>query len=190
MREASWACVSTPESRWSWPASIPRREPTPSRGFSAAAGATETAARYLTCARRLAGDRADPGLELVAGQALMAVGRAAEAVEMFGSVSRQGSADVRTAAQAAWMAGRGSYLIGDHRRAEDELARAADLAAARAPAEHRTAILAARRLTNAEIAGRLSITVKTVETHLSRIYSKLGVSRRDLILRPPSALEA
>ncbi|WP_433256604.1 helix-turn-helix domain-containing protein [Streptosporangium sp. CA-135522] len=50
--------------------------------------------------------------------------------------------------------------------------------------------LAAQGLTNAEIAGRLSITVNTVETHLSRIYSKLDVFRRDLILRPPLAPEA
>lgn len=98
-----------------------------------AVGATETAARYLTCAHRLAGDRADPGLGLIAGQALIAVGRATAAVEMFGSVSRQEVADVRVAAQAAWLSGRGSYLVGEHRRAEQELARAADLAAAQAP---------------------------------------------------------
>jgi DNA-binding CsgD family transcriptional regulator len=51
------------------------------------------------------------------------------------------------------------------------------------PAETRTAALAAQGLTNAEIAERLSITVRTVETHLSRVYTKLRMSRRDLILR-------
>lgn len=47
--------------------------------------------------------------------------------------------------------------------------------------ETRVASLAAQGLTNAELAQRLSLSVKTVETHLTRIYRKLGVrSKREL----------
>ncbi|MET7402800.1 AAA family ATPase [Dactylosporangium sp. NPDC005572] len=45
-------------------------------------------------------------------------------------------------------------------------------------AELRVATLVAQGLTNREIAGRLSITVSTVEQHLTRIYKKLGVRGR------------
>ncbi|WP_198168350.1 ATP-binding protein [Herbidospora yilanensis] len=99
-----------------------------------AVGATETAARYLAGAHRLAGDHAEPGLGLVAGRALMAVGRASEAVAMLGAVSRHEAADVATAAQAAWMAGRAAYQAGDHRQGEGDLVRAAGLAAEQVPA--------------------------------------------------------
>jgi DNA-binding CsgD family transcriptional regulator len=47
--------------------------------------------------------------------------------------------------------------------------------------EHRVAELAATGSTNREIAGRLFISVKTVESNLSRVYHKLGLrSRREL----------
>jgi DNA-binding CsgD family transcriptional regulator len=45
-------------------------------------------------------------------------------------------------------------------------------------AEHRVAALAASGSTNREIAGKLFITVSTVEQHLTRIYRKLKVRRR------------
>ena len=38
--------------------------------------------------------------------------------------------------------------------------------------------LAADGLTNNEIAERLTVSVRTVERHLSNVYSKLGVSGR------------
>lgn len=44
--------------------------------------------------------------------------------------------------------------------------------------EHRVALLAARGCTNREIAGTLFITVRTVESHLSNAYRKLGVRTR------------
>lgn len=46
------------------------------------------------------------------------------------------------------------------------------------PAEHRTALLAAKGLTNKEIADRLYVTRRTVELHLSRVYRKLSVTGR------------
>ena len=49
------------------------------------------------------------------------------------------------------------------------------------PQEQRVVALASRGATNAEIAAALIVSVKTVEHHLGRIYSKLGVhSRREL----------
>lgn len=46
------------------------------------------------------------------------------------------------------------------------------------PAERRVAQLAAEGLTNREIAQALFITIKTVEDHLSRTYTKLGIAGR------------
>lgn len=45
--------------------------------------------------------------------------------------------------------------------------------------EHRVASLAVLGCSNREIAGKLHITVSTVEQHLTRIYRKLKVKRRD-----------
>jgi DNA-binding CsgD family transcriptional regulator len=41
------------------------------------------------------------------------------------------------------------------------------------------AALAAEGLTNREIAERLYVTIKTVETHLMAVYRKLGIRTRD-----------
>ena len=51
------------------------------------------------------------------------------------------------------------------------------------PAERRAAELAAEGLSNKEIARALFVTVKTVETHLSRAYGKLGVRSRSQLAR-------
>jgi DNA-binding CsgD family transcriptional regulator len=45
--------------------------------------------------------------------------------------------------------------------------------------EREVASLAARGLTNREIADNLYLSPRTVENHLQRIYDKLGVSSRD-----------
>ncbi|WP_312018607.1 helix-turn-helix transcriptional regulator [Streptomyces sp. I05A-00742] len=45
-------------------------------------------------------------------------------------------------------------------------------------AEQRVALLVSRGHTNSEIAGKLFITVSTVEQHLTRIYRKLGIKHR------------
>jgi DNA-binding CsgD family transcriptional regulator len=49
--------------------------------------------------------------------------------------------------------------------------------------ERRVAELAASGLANKEIATALSITVHTVEAHLSHTYAKLGVSSRSQLQR-------
>ena len=46
------------------------------------------------------------------------------------------------------------------------------------PSERRVTEMAARGLTNRQIAQALFVTEKTVETHLGRAYSKLGVRSR------------
>ena len=46
------------------------------------------------------------------------------------------------------------------------------------PREREVAVLAARGLTNKEIASSLVISVRTVDNHLSNAYSKLGITTR------------
>jgi DNA-binding CsgD family transcriptional regulator len=53
------------------------------------------------------------------------------------------------------------------------------------PSEHRVATLAGQRLTNVEIAQALFVTTRTVETHLSGAYRKLGITSRTAL---PDAL--
>ena len=54
------------------------------------------------------------------------------------------------------------------------------------PSELRIVRLAAEGRTNREIAHELYVTLKTVEGHLSRAYTKLGIERRDEL---PGVLE-
>ncbi|HUP69557.1 MAG TPA: LuxR C-terminal-related transcriptional regulator [Acidimicrobiales bacterium] len=51
--------------------------------------------------------------------------------------------------------------------------------------EREVALLAAEGLTNAKIAERLVMSRETVKTHLTRIFSKLGVSSRRQVVQPP-----
>jgi DNA-binding NarL/FixJ family response regulator len=53
--------------------------------------------------------------------------------------------------------------------------------------EHEVALLATRGLTSHEIAARLVLSTRTVDTHLARVYRKLGITGRD---RLESALAA
>jgi DNA-binding CsgD family transcriptional regulator len=81
------------------------------------------------------------------------------------------------AAQAGWLAGLAHAelrVAGGRRRRPAPR----DLT----PQEARVAALAATGAGNAQIARQLSVSVSTVETHLERIYAKLGIhSRRELI---------
>jgi DNA-binding CsgD family transcriptional regulator len=47
------------------------------------------------------------------------------------------------------------------------------------PREREVAQLVASGLTNLEVAGRLGLSIRTVETHLQRVYTKFGIHRRD-----------
>ncbi|MCC7078366.1 MAG: hypothetical protein IT198_14680 [Acidimicrobiia bacterium] len=49
--------------------------------------------------------------------------------------------------------------------------------------ERETAMLAARGLTNAEIADRLCVSVRTVHSHLQSVYAKIGTNRREDLAR-------
>jgi DNA-binding CsgD family transcriptional regulator len=75
-------------------------------------------------------------------------------------------------------------------RADSELARIAGRAPTPTeltPTELRVANLVAEGRTNREVAAALVVAERTVETHLSHIYRKLGVrSRTELARRPPS----
>jgi len=75
------------------------------------------------------------------------------------------------------------------RRCADELERikgrrASDQSGELSPSEHQVAELVAAGRTNAEIAAALFVSVRTVESHLTRTYRKLGVrSRTELTAR-------
>ena len=55
------------------------------------------------------------------------------------------------------------------------------LASSLTPREREVATLAARGLSNRQVAARLFLSLRTVENHLHRVFSKLGIaSRREL----------
>ena len=72
-------------------------------------------------------------------------------------------------------------------KARDELARIGGRSATGTEltaSEQRVAALVAEGLTNKQVAGRLFVTDRTVEAHLSRIYANLGLrSRAELAAR-------
>ncbi|WP_433281490.1 ATP-binding protein [Micromonospora sp. CA-244673] len=92
----------------------------------------------------------------------------------------QGRMSTRRARQVAEQGG----FPGSGRRTHDDgggtatLRVDAEQVAALSEAERRVATLAAQGLTNREIADQLSVTVSTVEQHLTRVYRKLRVRRR------------
>lgn len=51
------------------------------------------------------------------------------------------------------------------------------------PREREIAVLAGKGTPNAKIAKRLGLSVRTVESHLYRVYGKLGVNSRDKLPR-------
>jgi DNA-binding CsgD family transcriptional regulator len=51
------------------------------------------------------------------------------------------------------------------------------------PAEHEVARLAAKGLTSAEVASRLFVSRRTVETHLANLYAKLAIHSRSELRR-------
>lgn len=57
------------------------------------------------------------------------------------------------------------------------------------PSERRVAELAARGMTNREIAQALFVTVKTVEAHLGHVFQKLDIDRRSSLADKLGAAE-
>lgn len=49
--------------------------------------------------------------------------------------------------------------------------------------EKEVALLVAQGLSNREIADKLCISIKTVESHLTRIYEKLGIRSRTRLVK-------
>jgi DNA-binding CsgD family transcriptional regulator len=152
--------------------------------------ADEAAARLRELATLVEGDlattRAEHAAAVVAGDADR-LSRVAEAFDAMGAWL----AGAEAAATAAVVLRR----AGDVRRAAAAELRAAELArrcnGAITPAlraiqtqavlssrEIEVAVLAAAGLTNKDIAGRLTVSVRTAENHLQRVYEKLGVARR------------
>lgn len=109
------------------------------------------------------------------GAALRRAGRRVEAREVL----RAGLIQA-TAAGLAWPASRAQeeYVAAGGRRRQGSVAPVTGLDALTAT-ELRVAELVAGGLRNREIAARLFVSDKTVETHLSRIYRKLEVTGRD-----------
>lgn len=109
---------------------------------------------------------------------------AARSLQVLGITHRR--AGRRHEARAALSDARDIFAEGVSARlvtaADAELARLSGRVAAAGneltPAERPVAELAAWGLRNKDIADTLHLSVKTVETHLSRVYHKLGVSSR------------
>ena len=132
-------------------------------------------AAYAAHARACAGQRAEPFL--AAADGFEAIGAALFAAEAANGAARafQRQGDQRAASAAAARVGR----------------LAAGLEGARTPAlatteafvplttrEHEIAALAARGIPAKDIASRLFLSARTVNNHLQRVYSKLGISGR------------
>jgi DNA-binding CsgD family transcriptional regulator/tetratricopeptide (TPR) repeat protein len=106
---------------------------------------------------------------------------------------RRGQARTSLAEAAAEFERMGSPLWAE--RARNELARVSGRQArdeqGLTPSERRVAELAAKGLSNKDIAARLVVSVHTVEVHLSRSYAKLGIrSRSQLAGRLPGEPDA
>jgi DNA-binding CsgD family transcriptional regulator len=92
--------------------------------------------------------------------------------------------ELAEAREAAWLAATARRELGlaggRRRRRTEDRDQLTD-------AERRVAELAADGLTNAQIAGRLYLSLSTIETHLRHIYQKLGIrSRRELQALAPA----
>ena len=48
--------------------------------------------------------------------------------------------------------------------------------------EHEVALLAAQGMSSRDIASRLFVSTRTIDNHLQRVYSKLGVNGRDQLV--------
>jgi len=126
----------------------------------ARAAATADGAALRAAAEQLA----ELGLLLAAGES------AALAAQLLRDASRDASAHAAAARAEVWLAAcegaRSPALVS---APAQELTRR----------EHEIALLAASGLSSREIADRLVLSVRTVDSHLQRTYRKLGIRRRD-----------
>jgi len=96
-------------------------------------------------------------------------------------VSRIEAALGTGASQRAWSEGRALGLadaVAYARRGRGRRGRPAVGWASLTPAEREVALLVGQRLSNAEIAARLFVSTVTVKSHLTRVFTKLGVANR------------
>lgn len=122
----------------------------------------------------------DAGAQLDAARRFVAFGADLFAAEAAARASQElrDSGHRRPARRAAALAGRHAARCGGVRTPALEAATELGALTAR---EHEVALLAARGLTNADIAQELTLSVWSVETYILRVSRKLGVaSRREL----------
>lgn len=154
------------------------------RGLLAAARgdhevAREAFAAGLAVDPEAAGAFARARLELAAGGHDRRQGRRREAVALLGAARDR--FDALGAAPWVDRACRELDACGLRPRARNG---GPDAASALTPAEEMVASLVAAGRTNREVAAELVVSVKTVETHLGRVFAKLGVrSRTELAVR-------
>lgn len=125
--------------------------------------------------RALAGS--DGGERERVGEELARLGVALHAAELLAAASSAHRAHGSLAA-ASRCAARASALAAACEGATTPLLRAGAPGAALTRREREVAELASRDLADAEIAERLGMSVRTVETHLHRAYGKLGIGGR------------
>jgi DNA-binding NarL/FixJ family response regulator len=100
---------------------------------------------------------------------------------------RKRDARVQVEASQATFEALGARAFSRRAQAELDRLRTRQAPAGLSPTEQRVAELAGAGRTNGEIANELSITVRTVESNLTRVYRKLGVrSRTELATRIPT----
>ncbi len=144
-------------------------------GELAAAAASPVTARYADhAAAAAAGDGAALDEVSVAFEDAGALLLAAEAAAQAGGAHHRAGAGSR----ARRSTGRAQQLVRACRGATSPALRSTERVPALTAREHEVAGMAARGMTSRAIAERLVVSPRTVESHLYRIFAKLGVSDR------------
>jgi DNA-binding CsgD family transcriptional regulator len=108
------------------------------------------------------------------GALALAADAAAQAVREHARTGHRGK-ELESSTRAHWLASRG----GIQTPAVDATAQPLPIT----DREHEIAMLVAGGLSNRQIADRLSLSVRTVDGHLYRIFAKLGIERRDQLIQ-------
>ncbi|MEU8386264.1 helix-turn-helix transcriptional regulator, partial [Streptosporangium sp. NPDC048865] len=138
-------------------------------------------------AARYAVDRfAEEGLPIDEGLARMLLAELGVRVGDTRAAHRElgGARELFTGCGASWLAQRAGR---EQRRAGARGSRGAELAAELSGREREVAELATQGLTNRQIAERLFLSPRTVETHLARAFQKVGVTTRTALAWPVPA---